>query len=822
MTDANEAAKEEAIKIPDVLPVLPLKDLVIFPFIIVPLSVSREKSINAVDQALAENRVIMLTAQKDFQNEDPGEEDLYRVGTVAIIMRMLKLPDGRIRILVQGLSRARIDYFIQTAPFFKAKITRIEEPITKDRPLEVEALIRSVKQNLDRAVSLGKNISPEVMVIAANLDDPARLTDLAASNLDLKLEEAQGILETIDPVERLKKVNELLTREINLLTMQQEISTAAQGEMNKSQREYFLRQQLKAIQSELGEGEELAEEVENYRKKIEEKAIPQEAREEIEKQIKRLERSHPDSAETSIIRTYLDWMTGLPWGVQSPDNHDLQRARVVLDEDHYDLEKIKERILEYLAVRKLRGQKMKGPILCFVGPPGVGKTSLGRSIARALDRKFVRISLGGVRDEAEIRGHRRTYVGALPGRIIQGINQAQTSNPVFMLDEVDKIGADYRGDPSSALLEVLDPEQNFSFRDHYLGVPYDLSNVMFIVTANVLDTIQPAFLDRMEVIRLSGYTDEEKLMIAKQHIIPKQMEENGIKETPVVWTDSGIMRVITGYTKEAGLRNLEREVGTVCRKIAVQVAEGKTAENYRITDANVDKYLGPMKHFAEELLERDQVGVATGLAWTAVGGDILFIEATAVKGKGKLSLTGQLGDVMKESAQAALTYARAHADEQGIPGDYFETHDIHIHVPAGAIPKDGPSAGITITTAIISVLTGKPVKRNVAMTGEVTLRGDVLPIGGVKEKVLAARAAKINTVILPKLNERDLIDVPEPIKRDMQFYFVEHVEDVLAIALLDASAAEQKTTERAGRDSKPLPEPEPAPVGGAQPVAQTG
>lgn len=812
MTEPNEASKEEAIKIPDVLPVLPLKDLVIFPFIIVPLSVSREKSINAVDQALAENRVIMLTAQKDFQNEDPGEDDLYRVGTVAIIMRMLKLPDGRIRILVQGLSRARIDYFIQTAPFFKAKITRIEEAATKDKSLEIEALVRAVKQNLDRAVSLGKNISPEVMVIAANLDDPARLTDLAASNLDLKLEEAQQILETIDPVERLKRVNELLTREINLLTMQQEISSAAQGEMNKSQREYFLRQQLKAIQSELGEGEELTEEVENYRKKIEEKMIPTEAREEIEKQIKRLERSHPDSAETSIIRTYLDWMTGLPWGQMSADNHDLARARTILDEDHYDLEKIKERILEYLAVRKLRGAKMKGPILCFVGPPGVGKTSLGRSIARALDRKFVRISLGGVRDEAEIRGHRRTYVGALPGRIVQGINQASTSNPVFMLDEVDKIGADYRGDPSSALLEVLDPEQNFSFRDHYLGVAYDLSNVMFIVTANVLDTIQPAFLDRMEVIRLSGYTDEEKLQIAKVHLIPKQMEENGITETEVIWTDSGITKIITGYTKEAGLRNLEREIGTICRKIAVEVAEGKDKKSYRITDANIEKFLGPMKHFAEELLERDSVGVATGLAWTSVGGDILFIEAIAVRGKGKLVLTGQLGEVMKESAQAALTYARAHAEEQGIASDYFENHDVHIHVPAGAIPKDGPSAGITITTAIISMITGRPVKRNVAMTGEVTLRGDVLPIGGVKEKVLAARAAKINTLILPKLNERDLIDVPEPIKRDMQFFFVEHVEEVLKLALLDRSAAEQKTTERAGRESKPLPEPEPAPV----------
>src|SRR2546429_4613084 len=599
MTDANETAKEEAIKIPDVLPVLPLKDLVIFPFIIVPLSVSREKSINAVDQALAENRVIMLTAQKDFQNEDPGEDDLYRVGTVAIIMRMLKLPDGRIRILVQGLSRARVDYFIQTAPFFKAKITRIEEPATKDRSLEVEALIRAVKQNLDRAVSLGKNISPEVMVIAANLDDPARLTDLAASNLDLKLEEAQHILETIDPVERLKKVNELLTREINLLTMQQEISSAAQGEMNKSQREYFLRQQLKAIQSELGEGEEVQEEIENYRKKIEEKAIPSEAREEVEKQVKRLERSHPDSAETAIIRTYLDWMTGLPWGVLSPDSEDIERARKILDEDHYDIEKVKERILEYLAVHALK-KTLKGPILCFVGPPGVGKTSLGRSIAGALNRKFVRLSLGGVRDEAEIRGHRRTYVGALPGRIIQGIHQAATSNPVFMLDEVDKIGMDYRGDPSSALLEVLDPEQNFTFRDHYLGVAYDLSNVMFIVTANVLDTIQPAFLDRMEVIRLSGYTDEEKLMIARQHLIPKQMEENGIKEIPAVWTDNGITKITTGYTKEAGLRNLEREIGTICRKIAVQVAEGKTAETWRITDANVEKYLGPMKHFAEE------------------------------------------------------------------------------------------------------------------------------------------------------------------------------------------------------------------------------
>jgi len=812
MSEANEPPKEESIKIPDVLPVLPLKDLVIFPYIIVPLSVSREKSINAVDQSLAENRVILLTAQKDFQNEDPGEDDLYRIGTVAIIMRMLKLPDGRIRILVQGLSRARVDYFIQTAPFFKAKITRIEEPQMKERPLEVEALVRSVKQNLDKSVALGKNISPEVMIIAANLDDPARLTDLAASNLDLKLEEAQALLDTFDPIERLRTVNDLLTREINVLTMQQEISTAAQGEMNKSQREYYLRQQLKAIQSELGEGEDLAEEIENYRKKIETKAIPDEAKEEIEKQIKRLERSHPDSAETSIIRTYLDWMTGLPWGVQSTDNHDLDRAKEILDEDHYDLEKIKERILEYLAVRKLRGAKMKGPILCFVGPPGVGKTSLGRSIARALDRKFVRLSLGGVRDEAEIRGHRRTYVGALPGRIVQAINQAETSNPVFVLDEVDKIGADYRGDPSSALLEVLDPEQNSTFRDHYLGVAYDLSNVMFIVTANVLETIQPAFLDRMEIIRLSGYTDEEKVMIARRHLIPKQMEENGIDNIEIVWTDQAILKVITGYTKEAGLRNLEREIGAICRKIAVDVASEKQQESYRLTGASIEKYLGPLKHFAEELLERDQVGVATGLAWTAVGGDILFIEAISVRGNGKLQLTGQLGDVMKESAQAAHTYARAHADEQGIPTDFFEKNDIHIHVPAGAIPKDGPSAGITMTTAIISVLTGRAVRRNVAMTGEVTLRGDVLPIGGVKEKVLAARAARINTIILPKLNERDLIEVPEPLKRDIRFHFVDHVEEVLDIALLRKGEVSETTVERQGREAKPIEEDQPAPT----------
>src|SRR6266853_2339552 len=797
MTDANETAKEEAIKIPDVLPVLPLKDLVIFPFIIVPLSVSREKSINAVDQALAENRVIMLTAQKDFQNEDPAEDDLYRVGTVAIIMRMLKLPDGRIRILVQGLSRARIDYFIQTAPFFKAKISRDEATTSKEKGLETEALIRAVKQNLDRAVGLGKNISPEVMVIAANLDDPARLTDLAASNLDLKLEEAQQILETMDPVERLKRVNELLTREINLLTMQQEISTAAQGEMNKSQREYFLRQQLKAIQSELGEGEDVAEDVENYRKKIEEKQITSEAKEEVEKQIKRLERSHPDSAETSIIRTYLDWMTGLPWGQMSADNHDLQRARQILDEDHYDLEKIKERILEYLAVRKLRGQKMKGPILCFVGPPGVGKTSLGRSIARALDRKFVRISLGGVRDEAEIRGHRRTYVGALPGRIVQGIRRAETNDPVFVLDEVDKLGRDFRGDPSSALLETLDPEQNSTFRDNYLDVPFDLSKVLFICTANMLDTIPEPLRDRMEIIELQGYTEDDKVHIATRFLVPKQIEENGLKAEQIEFPEDAVRFIIRHYTREAGVRNMERNVGTLCRKQARRIAEG-TSEKLIVTPAVVQEFLGGIKiRIDTEIAERTRrSGVAVGLAWTPAGGDILFIEANKMKGKGGFTMTGQIGQVMQESMQAALTWVRSNAEKLGISEEFFKDHDIHIHVPAGAIPKDGPSAGVTMATALVSLLTDRPVRPQTGMTGEITLSGNVLPIGGVKEKFLAAKRAGVKDIILPADNrmnvEEDL--TPEQLE-GVALHFVSTIEEVLEIALPSSRQEERQDAE---------------------------
>ena len=806
MTEVEEkeivAERDQELPIPDILPVLPLKDVVVFPFIILPLSVSREKSILAVDAALAEQRIIMLVAQKDAANETPKPADLYAVGTVVAIMRMLKLPDGRIRLLVQGLTRARVDSFLAEEPYLKAKITRLEERDSpKELPPEQEALVRSVKQNLEKSVSLGKNISPEVMVIAANLDDPARLADLAASNLDLKLEEAQKILESVDPIDRLRAVNDSLAKEITVLTMQQEISTQARGEMDRSQREYYLRQQLRAIQQELGEGEEINEELSHYRELVAEKKIPSEAAAEIEKQIKRLERSHPDSAETAIIRTYLDWMTGLPWGVVSSDAEDIERSRQILDEDHYDIEKVKERILEYLAVHALK-KTLKGPILCFVGPPGVGKTSLGRSVARALDRKFVRLSLGGVRDEAEIRGHRRTYVGAMPGRIIQGIHQAGTSNPVFMLDEIDKIGADYRGDPSSALLEVLDPEQNFSFRDHYLGVPYDLSRVLFIATANILDPIQPAFLDRMEVLRLSGYTLEEKKTIAHRHLIPKQMEENGVSEANLEFTEGGLTKVIEAYTREAGLRNLEREIGSICRKVAVSVAKGKS-RRYRITAVSVEKMLGPVKHFADELLKKDQVGVATGLAWTSTGGDLLFVEALAVRGKGSLRLTGQLGDVMKESAQAAMSYARAHARDLGIADDFFETRDVHVHVPEGSIPKDGPSAGITMAAAMISAFTQRPVRRDVAMTGEITLRGEVLPIGGVKEKVLAARQAKIKMVVLPRLNRRDVAQISTRLVHDLAFRYVDNVEEVLDIALLPAG-------EKRLQDSESVP-PAPAP-----------
>ena len=772
---------ERPLKLPDVLPILPLEETVVFPYIIVPLSVDTEKSILAIDHALSDHRLVLLVGQKQSTEEDPTPDQLHSIGSVGMIMRMLKLPDGRIRILVQGLARAEIEKVNQTEPFLQARIRALAVAEEPPLDIEAEALVRSVRENLEKALHMGKNISPEVMVVAANLDDVGRLADLAASNLELRSADAQVILETLPPMQRLSAVNEHLHREIDLLRMQHEISNQAQEEIDRSQREYFLRQQLKAIQDELGDGDDHKEDIASYQRLAKEKELPDEAREEMARQIRRLERSHPDSAETNVVRTYLDWLTSLPWSRVSEDQLDLDHAQQVLDEDHFDLAKVKERILELLAVRQLKTET-KGPILCFVGPPGVGKTSLGRSIARALGRQFVRISLGGVRDEAEIRGHRRTYVGALPGRIIQGLHRAGTSNPVFMLDEIDKIGSDFRGDPSSALLEVLDPEQNSSFRDHYLSVPYDLSRVIFITTANLLDPIQPAFLDRMEVIPLSGYSEEEKLQIARRHLIPKQLEENGIDAEVLRFSEPGMRKIIRGHTRESGLRNLEREVGSICRKVAIRIARGRRS-SLLVTPRQVEKLLGPDKHFFEAMLDHDRIGVATGLAWTAQGGDLLFIETIAVPGEGKLSLTGRLGEVMKESAQAAVSFARTFALDNCGSDEFFTSHDFHIHAPAGSISKDGPSAGITIATALLSILTKTPISRTVAMTGEITLRGEILPIGGVKEKILAARAAGIEQLILPKTNRKDLDDLPRAVRKSMTYHCLSHMEEVLPIAL---------------------------------------
>jgi ATP-dependent Lon protease len=783
---AEAEAVEPMVQIPAELPVLPLRDIVIYPFMIVPLFVSRDRSIRAVEEALSKDRMILLVSQKDVNKEEPEQEDLYTVGTVAIIMRMLKLPDGRIRILIQGLSRCRVDRIDGSGPWVNGSVTQISEPMGTDNSLEVEALVRNVRGSMDRAASLGKNISPEVLAIIANLDDPGRLADLAASNLELKVEDAQSVLDIEEPNPRLRRVNELLSKEIDVLTVQQEINTQARADIDRSQREYFLRQQLKAIQSELGEGNELFEEIEQYRDKILKIKMPEGAEEEALRQLKKLERMHPDTAETATLRNWLDIMVDLPWSEASKDNLDLKKAQKILDEDHYGLERVKERIVESLAVRKLK-EKPKGSILCLVGPPGVGKTSLGRSVARALNRKFIRLSLGGLHDEAEIRGHRRTYVGAMPGRIIQAIQQAGTNNPLIMLDEIDKVGADFRGDPSSALLEVLDPEQNSTFRDNYLGVTFDLSNVMFMTTANVLDTVQPALRDRMETISLTGYTEEEKVEIAKRHLIPKQIEENGLAKNDVRFDRKALAKTVSEYTQEAGLRHLEREIGKVCRKVARAKAEGETKfKPMKITVENLKEYLRVPRIFTEGALKKDQIGTVTGLAWTAVGGDILFIEALKTKGKGKLMLTGQLGEVMQESAQAAFSYAKARSTDLGIDEAILENYDIHIHLPEGAIPKDGPSAGITMATALVSVLSQRPVRKEIAMTGEITLRGNVLPVGGVKEKLLAARRAKIKTVILPAANERDLEDLPREVRDDLNFIFVENVREVFDVALREA------------------------------------
>jgi ATP-dependent Lon protease len=795
MVDSPDASTQEfppndAIIIPDVLPVMALRDAVLFPFAIIPLTVGREISVTAVDEALAGDRLILVLTQKDPKSESPQPDELYHIGCVALIMRMLKLPDGTTRILIQGLSRARVDYFTRTEPSFEARLTPLADPEPEVDELEEKAFVRSIKQGLERVSTLGKRISPEVILITSSLDNPLRLADLAASNLGLEVSDAQRILETIDAIPRLRLVHELLERELALAEMQEQISSHVRGEIDRNQREFLLRQQLRTIQQELGEVDDIEHEIAEFREKAAEVGLSPEASEAVDRQLRRLTGMHPESAEASVARTWLDWMTSLPWATVSDDNLDIAAARKILDEDHYDLEKVKQRILEFLAVRQLRPQG-KGPILCFVGPPGVGKTSLGRSIARSMGRQFVRSSLGGVRDEAEIRGHRRTYVGALPGRIIQGLSQAGTSNPVFMLDEVDKLGSDVRGDPSSALLEVLDPEQNDSFRDHYLGVVYDLSKVLFIATGNVTETIQAAFLDRMEVIRLSGYTEEEKLQIARRHLIPRQIEENGLSAHGLEFTSAAIRRLVTDYTREAGLRNLEREIGSVCRKVAVQVAEGKPSTR-RVSPAAVERLLGPPRHVADRPLENDRIGVATGLAYTPVGGDVLLVEAIPLTGTGDLELTGSLGEVMKESAAAALSLARARASDLEIPDDWFAAHSLHVHVPAGGVPKDGPSAGSTILAAIVSAASGRPVRHDLAMTGEITLRGDVLAVGGIKEKILAALRAGITDIMLPADNQRDLADLPSSARKKSHFVFVSTVDEMLEVAIRQPDGVKSK------------------------------
>jgi ATP-dependent Lon protease len=774
--------EKNSSKMPPNMPLLPVRDIVIYPYMILPLFVGRDKSIKAVEDAMSTyDRKIFLVAQKESKIEDPNPDDIYNFGTIATIIKLLRLPDGRIKILVHGVMRGEVQKFKQQDPYFLAKIKQITEPDMSEHTLEVEALMRNVKGQLEKSVNLGKALLPDVVIIAMNIEDPGKLADLIVSNLVLKIDESQKVLQTFDPVSRLKLVNEYLTKELEVLAMQKKIQSQAKEEMDKDHREYILRQQLKAIQQELGHVDEKAAEIDDIKNKIVAAKMPKDVEKEAMKNLIRLERMHPEAAEAGMIRNYLEWLVDVPWSRHTKDNLDIQQASQVLDEDHYDLEKVKERILEYLSVRKLK-KKMKGPILCFVGPPGVGKTSLGKSIARALGRKFVRMSLGGVRDEAEIRGHRRTYIGSLPGRIIQGIKQSGTNNPVFMLDEVDKIGADFRGDPSAALLEVLDPEQNFAFSDHYLGVPFDLSNVMFITTANLLDPILPAFRDRMEILLISGYTEMEKIKIAERYLIPKQLEENGITSEHLVLKEDVLLKIITEYTREAGVRNLEREIAAIFRKRARKLAEGIT-DKVTVNKKNVEKYLGIPRFKKEEEYEEDTVGVSTGLAWTEAGGDIIHIEATTMKGKGCLTLTGHLGDIMKESAQAAFSYARTRCESLGIKDDAYINRDIHIHVPAGAIPKDGPSAGVPMAISLISVLTNRPIRRDVAMTGEITLRGRILPVGGLKAKVLAAKRVGIGTVILPEKNRNDIEDLPEDVKSKLNFIFIKNVDEVLDVVL---------------------------------------
>ncbi|MFH1727005.1 MAG: endopeptidase La [Pseudomonadota bacterium] len=770
------------IKVPDKLPLLPVKDVVIFPHMIIPLFVGRISSVSAVDDALTKDRLIMLTAQKDQDQDNPLPDGIYKTGTICSILRMHKLSDGRLKILVQGLFRGRIEKYSEYGNVSFVKVKKIQDIEHSYDTLSVEALLRNTRAMLEKVISSGKLMVPDLQILLEEINDPSRAADIIAGNLGLKIDDAQNILEILDPIVRLKDVNKLLTKELEVIDLQSKIKSQARDEISKSQKEYFLKEQMKAIRNELGYSDAKTDEIDELRKKLAESDYPDHVLEEAEKQLRRLETMHGDSSEASIVRTYLDWLIYLPWELSSEDNLDITRAKKILDEDHYDLDKIKERILDYLAVCKLK-KSIKGPILCFVGPPGVGKTSLGKSIARAMDRKFMRMSLGGIKDEAEIRGHRRTYVGAMPGRIVQGIKQVNTNNPVFMLDEIDKLGADFKGDPSSALLEVLDPEQNFAFQDNYLGLSFDLSKVLFIGTANHIDTVPPALRDRMEVIYLAGYSEDEKLHIAKQFIIEKQIVENGLKKGSYILSDKILESIIRYYTMEAGLRNLEREISTVFRKIARKVAEGKKVPK-NTTLAQIEKYLGVKKYHGESEIKADTVGISTGLAWTRVGGQILYVETSITKGNKGLILTGQLGSVMKESAIAALSYIKANALKFEISPDVFDKIEIHVHVPAGAIPKDGPSAGTTIAASILSAITQRPVRRDFAMTGEITLRGRILPVGGIREKVLAAQRNGIFNIILPMENKKDTTEIPLHIKEKMKFYFIEEVSEVFDLLIV--------------------------------------
>jgi ATP-dependent Lon protease len=789
----NYKSDDKTIEVPSTLPMLPVRDFVVFPYMIIPLVVGRESSIRSVEEALSKNRLIFLVSQKDLNEENPNPDSIYTVGTIAMIMRMKKVPDGQIRILIQGVAKGRIKNYSKTSPNFEVAVEKIED-IRSTSPAENEVLMQKSKERIEKIISLGKTLLPDILLVLDDLQDPGKGADLIAANLGIKVNEAQKVLETTDSKERMGLVLDYLNSEIEALQIQQKSKQGKDGtDNNRTNREQFFKDQMKAIKNELGENDSKSEEIEELREKVNNVGMPKAVQTEALKQLHRLERMHPDASEATMVRTYLDWMVDLPWNRKTEDSIDLKIAKEILDEDHHELQKAKDRVLEFLAVRKLKSS-MKGPILCFAGPPGVGKTSLGKSIARAMGREYFRIALGGVKDEAEIRGHRRTYVGAMPGKIVQALRQVKTNNPVLVLDEIDKLGSDFRGDPSAAMLEVLDPEQNSTFRDNYLNVDFDLSNALFIATANVLENIPAALRDRMEIIQIPGYTENDKLLITKKHLVKRQMENNGITADQVTFTDDGIKYVISGYTREAGLRNLEREIGSVCRKVAKMIVmDGVT--HYEINATTVPELLGPPKFLREEKLDDSLIGIVQGLAWTQAGGEVLQVEALKMKGKGHLALTGQLGDVMKESAHAAMSYCKAHMEELGIPEDFFEKYDIHVHLPAGAIPKDGPSAGITLTTALVSLMTDTPIRHDFAMTGEVTLQGKVLPVGGIREKCLAALNQGINNIIIPLANQKDLADIPKVFKDKINFILAENLDEVFTVALDKTAKGKNKKVE---------------------------